>query len=80
MVIGIIAITVFRIDGCRFEQSDFIIPHKGLFIDAMESRKLTDCKISGFFMHCHISLYPADARTVRNRMVSHCIQNVFSFA
>ncbi len=47
----IAAVSVHRIDGGRFKQPDFIIPHQGLFVDAVKGRELSDCQKLVVFVH-----------------------------
>ena len=44
LMIAVETVSILGIDEGRLEQSDFIVPHQGFFVDAMQDRKLADCE------------------------------------
>ena len=54
LMVIVVAVSIFGVDNGRFEQPDFIIPHKGLFVDSVHGCKLTDCEKFAFLIHSHL--------------------------
>ncbi len=50
----IAAVSVFGVDDSRLEQSDFIIPHQSLFVDAVHGCELADCEKFVILIHVHL--------------------------
>ena len=55
LVVIIAAVSVFGVDESRLKQSNLIIPHKRLLVDAVHGRKLADGQELVFFTHGHLS-------------------------
>ena len=41
-MVVVAAVAVFGVDGGGFEESDFVVPHQGFFVDAVQRGKLSD--------------------------------------
>jgi len=51
LMVTVAAVSVLRVDGRRAEQTNFVIPHQSLFVDAVEDRKLADGEQFIFLVH-----------------------------
>ena len=54
MIVIVTAVSVFGVDHGWFEQSDLIIPHQGLFVDAVHGGELADREKFVFLVHKHL--------------------------
>ena len=54
LMVAVAAVSIGRVDGRRLEQTDFVVPHQGLFVDAVKGRELSDCQKLVFFAHIFV--------------------------